>query len=346
MARVNALVVAGLVGSAASFSAMADVTSADFPQPTLDRWMYPFASNPGREVVAPTFGAILQPGFDDRDGQFLIGFDTADQVTPGLDPAEYRVVSARVRVWVSADQQFRYDPTFDSVSTLYADDDPTRTADLDTGKPVELFGVGYRNGWTVDTFMETSTFGGAPIIPPAEGARNVFAANFDGAGVATDISRQVRQRFEAQPMAIGLNPGLTPGDLVPAGTELEFVVDLCQPTVREYFQRALQAGKVRLVISSLSPAQGGPSGGTGDPTYPAFFTKENPTALVNGWEAKLELVVLTGQLADRTGDGIVDFSDYLDFLNAYDAGDLSADYNGDCLVDFADYLEFLNWYNM
>ncbi|MCC6677510.1 MAG: hypothetical protein IT436_10230 [Phycisphaerales bacterium] len=345
MTRLNQIVAAGLIGSAAAFAASADVITVDFQQPALDRWVYPFASNPGREVVAPTFGAILQPGFDDRDGQFLVGFDTASQVTPGLDPSAYLVVSARVKVVVSSDQQFRYDPSFDPVSTLFAEDDPSWTPDADTGKPVELFGVGYRNGWTVDTFLETSPFGGVPIVPPAEGARNVFPAMFDGAGVASDISRQVREGFDWQPMAIGRIDGLATGELVPAATEMEFVVDLCQPTVREYFQRALQGGKLRLMISSLSPAQGGPSGGTGDPTYPAFFTKENPTALINGWTAKLELVVMTGQLADRTGDGIVDFTDYLDFLNAYDSADPSADYNGDCIVDFADYLEFLNWYN-
>lgn len=336
-------VIAGLcVGAGA---ASADVVSVGYESPTLDRWMYPFGSQPGREVVAPSFGAILQPGFDDRDAQFLVGFDTGGQVTPGLQTDQYAVVQARVRVFVSADNQFRYDPTFDSVKSLYVETDPEYVADSDQGKPVELFGVGYRNGWTVDTFLETSPFGGAPIVPPAEGARNVFPARFDMGGDASDISRQVRDKLDWQPMAIGMNTALTPGQLVPAGTELTFDVALCQPTVREYFQRALQSGKVRLVVSSLSPAQGGPSGGTGDPTYPVFFTKENPGAILGGLQAKLELVVLMGQLADRNNDGVVDFTDYLDFLNAFDAQDPSADYNGDCVVDFADYLEFLNWFD-
>ncbi|MCC6675926.1 MAG: right-handed parallel beta-helix repeat-containing protein [Phycisphaerales bacterium] len=48
--------------------------------------------------------------------------------------------------------------------------------------------------------------------------------------------------------------------------------------------------------------------------------------------------------ADLTGDGIVDFADYLEFLNRYDALDPSVDFTGDGLVDFADYLEFLNLY--
>ncbi|MCC6677030.1 MAG: hypothetical protein IT436_07795 [Phycisphaerales bacterium] len=48
--------------------------------------------------------------------------------------------------------------------------------------------------------------------------------------------------------------------------------------------------------------------------------------------------------ADLTEDGLVDFSDYLEFLNAYEVRDLRVDYAGDGLVEFADYLEFLNRY--
>lgn len=48
---------------------------------------------------------------------------------------------------------------------------------------------------------------------------------------------------------------------------------------------------------------------------------------------------------DYNQDGLIDFGDYLEFLNRYDALDLSADLNGDGLVDFGDYLEFLNFYD-
>ncbi|MCC6678657.1 MAG: PEP-CTERM sorting domain-containing protein [Phycisphaerales bacterium] len=49
--------------------------------------------------------------------------------------------------------------------------------------------------------------------------------------------------------------------------------------------------------------------------------------------------------ADLNGDGLVDFSDYLEFLNYYDAQDPRVDYTGDGLVDFSDYLAFLNHYD-
>lgn len=48
---------------------------------------------------------------------------------------------------------------------------------------------------------------------------------------------------------------------------------------------------------------------------------------------------------DYVRDGIIDFLDYLEFLNRYDSQDPSADLNGDGMVDFADYLEFLNLYD-
>ncbi|MCC6678602.1 MAG: hypothetical protein IT436_15825 [Phycisphaerales bacterium] len=47
---------------------------------------------------------------------------------------------------------------------------------------------------------------------------------------------------------------------------------------------------------------------------------------------------------DFTGDGIVDFADYLEFLDLHEALDSRADLNGDGVIDFGDYLEFLNHY--
>lgn len=46
--------------------------------------------------------------------------------------------------------------------------------------------------------------------------------------------------------------------------------------------------------------------------------------------------------ADLTGDSLVDFSDYLAFLNEFSEGSPIADFTGDGTVDFSDYLEFLN----
>ncbi|MCC6675604.1 MAG: hypothetical protein IT436_00545 [Phycisphaerales bacterium] len=59
------------------------------------------------------------------------------------------------------------------------------------------------------------------------------------------------------------------------------------------------------------------------------------------WRAAL----LSACRADLDGDGVVDFADYLEFLNRYDVLDPSVDFNGDGVVDFTDYLEFLNFFD-
>lgn len=49
--------------------------------------------------------------------------------------------------------------------------------------------------------------------------------------------------------------------------------------------------------------------------------------------------------ADLNADGLIDFTDYLEFLTRFDSDDPSIDYNQDGFIDFADYLEFLNHYD-
>lgn len=50
--------------------------------------------------------------------------------------------------------------------------------------------------------------------------------------------------------------------------------------------------------------------------------------------------------ADFNGDSVLDFFDYLDFVDAFSANDISADYNGDSTVDFFDYLDFVDAYSL
>ncbi|MCC6675760.1 MAG: hypothetical protein IT436_01325 [Phycisphaerales bacterium] len=72
-------------------------------------------------------------------------------------------------------------------------------------------------------------------------------------------------------------------------------------------------------------------------TFPVFV--QNPDS------GNFRLCFDAGCPADLNGDGMVDFTDYLEFLNLYDAGSLCADFNGDGMIDFGDYLEFLNHYD-
>ena len=46
--------------------------------------------------------------------------------------------------------------------------------------------------------------------------------------------------------------------------------------------------------------------------------------------------------ADFNQDGIVDFFDYLDFVDAFSRNLLAADFNADAVIDFFDYLDFVD----
>lgn len=330
-------ITAALAAASLGGATLAQEIQVVFGSPTLDRWMYPFNFTPGIESQASCFGAIEQAGFDDRDGEFLLGFNVGAHVPTGLPLDQYRIVSARLTAVVLNDLEARYDPTFDSVRSLYQTSHPDYVPDADPGRPVEVFACGYRNGWTLETFGERSPFGGAPIVPPAEGARNVFPVAIDGNGTTVDVSRQVRQRFDAMGLSIGTTDTVSPGELMPSGTVMTFELSPCDPGTRLYLRQALAAGRLNLLVTSLQPASGGPDGGSGERTYPQFYTKENAAGL----PATLTLVVRVGDPGDFNGDGFKDFFDYADFIDAFESASPEADFNQDCFVDFFDFDDFV-----
>lgn len=223
-----------------------------------DRWMYPFAGAGGTSNRAPTFGANSYPTFDNRDAQFLVEWDTSGAFTPGLGASSYVIVSARVEIAVN-DGSFLYDPTVDAFGSYFGG------TDTDSGRPVELFGVGYRNGNSTNgSNLETLSFGPGG---PAAGIRNAFASDHLG-GADRDVSNNVQFGFDPVAFAIGQS-SLTPGDPVPAGTVFGFDLALTADVVA-YLQARLDGGRLDLAVATLhESAFGGPS------TYPAWATREN-----------------------------------------------------------------------
>jgi len=323
--------------AALSTAAAGQCISLQNMQVSLDRWMYGFNSTPGVEATASTFGAINQAGFDDRDAQIMLGWETGSVIRPGAP--SYDIRSGRVTIYSSVSDRFFYDPTPDSVVSLFDTADPEYVADADPGRPVELYGVGYRNGMSATTFGETSAFAPLPPFPPQEGVRSAFAAVFDGTGNATDISRQVRQRFESTPMAIGRIAGFIGGERPVAGTAMTFDVDLSDAATREYISRGLREGKLRFMVTSLEPASGGPGGGTGSPTYPAFYMREN--VISPAYTATLDLEVTAMAEFDMNQDGNLDQDDLHYLVNVVGGGDnptgADPDLNFDGNVDQDDY---------
>ncbi|HMO67012.1 MAG TPA: hypothetical protein PKE47_17630, partial [Verrucomicrobiota bacterium] len=158
-------------------------------QPTLDRWMYFIGDFDGQRPAASTFGAF-DPRFDTRDAQFLLGWDTGAAIATNAGPARYLLRRARLTLTVTQGGRFEYDPTHDAYTT-YATNQANYTPDLDPGRPAELYGAGFRNGFTAAGFLENSPYG--PVNPITSsnisiGTRNAFAAMFDTNRLPVDVS--------------------------------------------------------------------------------------------------------------------------------------------------------------
>jgi len=328
-----------VLAAAAPF-AHAGTIVVDMNQPTLDRWMYPFNPTPGQRPAASTFGVFEDARFDNRDAQFLVGFDTFGLVPTGEGVNRYQIQEARIRVTVLEGGAFRYDPTYDSYRTYLPTTHPDYLPDADAGRPVELYGVGFRNGFTAATFFETSPHGPALNF----GVRNAFATDFAG-GEPDDVSNNVRFGFETVPFAIGKNAALTPGQFVPSNTHLTFDIDLTNPDALAYLRQSLNEGRLRFIVSSLHPAEDPGIGLLPDRgitiNFPIFATRENKFGGDPFFFApQLHLVVTIADPCpgDANGDGLVDFNDLSIVLGAFgqSGAGLPGDLNGDGQVDFAD----------
>lgn len=330
--------------------AIAQNFNATYDTPVLDRWMYPFNFSAGAESRASLFAAINQPGFDDRDGELLVGFNTDAEIPTGMGRNRYKVLSATLSVFVENDNAFYYDPSADPLASSFDTSDPEYIADADPSKPIEVWAAGYRNGFSAATFQEDSAFGGTPVVQPAQQARNVFPALLDNAQNATDVALQVRQKFAANPMALAHlfdenSQELTPGTLVPQGTEVRFSLANVSSANYVYLQNALNSGLVRLLVTTLEPTSGGPGGGTGGITYPRIYTKENAVSSL-GYAPHLTLEVAITCAADFNGDNVVDDADFSIFVGSYnELLDARCDLNGDDVTDDLDFSLFAGAYD-
>lgn len=253
--------------------------------PDLDRWMYPFNSTPGLRPAAPLFGTFGdESGVDTRHGQFILAWNTAPTIPPGADIRRYLVRSVRLTVQPIREGSFLNDSTPDAFETYLFPEDPSAVPDSDAGRPLELFGTGFRGTFTDTPFLANSPFGSA-----AAGGRNGFAAGFNPQGELVDVGNNVGKRagnfapFPSRPFASGTIGGIDAGSPVPAGTDIQFDLNLSDPLVLGYVREALHEGRLWLTLTWL----GGSEGFSGTPTYPDIATAENlvfnpPRLIVEG----------------------------------------------------------------
>lgn len=326
----------------AAFSLCGQPFGLQVTPPTLDRWVYFAGDLDGARPAASTWGSF-DPRFDTRDGQFLLGWDTASLVPTNAGPARYLPRRARVTLTVTQADRFQYDPTHDAFET-YSTNTPAYRPDDDPGRPVELFGAGFRGGFTAATFLESSPYGQVNPFTSSNitiATRNAYAAAFDTNGALVDISNHVGQRnadwtqpeFEVRPWAVGQTTNVVPGTLVPDDARFTFDLDLTDPLVAGHLQQALHEGRLRLVVSSLHPAGqvGGPIGGGGQGSFPLWATKEN--LLYD--PPRLELEGVRIREADTDADGLPD--DWEDFHFGDLADSAADDHDGDGARNVAEF---------
>ena len=332
------LIAAGHVGAGES------TIVVQYDAPTIDRWNYPFNPTPGSRSTGSVFTARPEPGFDDRDGQVLIVFDTAAEVDPALGASAYEITDLTLTVMVERNNSFAYDPTADPWQSSLVESHPDYLPDADPGaRPVELFGVRFRNGWTLENYVENAPYcAGCDCFTNCVEVRNAYPIEFDPAGQSRDVSNNVRDAFDAAALAIGVIDTLNPGDLVPTRTDVTFSIDVENPAVQCYLRDGVDRGRLAFMITGLHDTTM-----LGSDGYPSFYMKEHINVPSTAQPARLEFTVNvtapSGVISDITGDSIVNVFDLFELLGAWGTcGCCAADLDGSGAVDVFDLFDLLS----
>lgn len=254
---------AGLIVAATSAA-----LGATYAQPTFDRWNYGFNGTPGTKTYAPTFSDGGYPdAFDLRDGQFLNSFVTSGDFAAGQGAGNYTVTSASLTATIIATTGYVYGGTGNAA-------------------PVELFGTGFRNGYTASSFGETGPYTDAgSVFPP--GVRNAYAADATGADASNNAG--------ATPFALGSIAGKNAGDAIVMGDVYTFSLDVNDPLIQAYLAGGLNDGILSFSLTCLEAAAPDGSG-----PYPAFATKESGFAAVT--------LDITADVIPTPGAGVLGFA--------------------------------------
>jgi hypothetical protein len=274
-------------------------------------------------------------GADSRLGQFLVGWDTAASVPTNQPVTRYLIRACRATVAISDGNQVIYDPTHDDLGTYFATNNPARVEDADAGRPIELFGVSFRNGYGNANFLQCS-----PVGNGSTGSNNVFAICWTTNGTSRDVGNNVGKTnatyapFETWPFAVAQTTAAAPGENLNPNDKLTFDLNLADPFLMGYLRRALRKGRLNLMVSSLHQS----SGQFGSEPYPAFATRFNEAFLEAPTLLDLDVTVVRD--LDTDTDGLPDDWEQFYFTNITNSA--SADFDNDGASNQSEYLADTN----
>lgn len=308
-----------------------------------DRWMYPFNATPGTRPGGSIFGTVsvpANPDFDNRDAQIVVAFDTTSIVPPGQGIDAYDVDSLVVRITLSGESSGPLDTTYDAWQTYLPEDAPGAVEDSDPGRPIEIHAAGFRFEFTRLTWQENTIF--SATGPFGTNNRSVYAASFDRKGGLFDVSSNVNDGVDSNPLAIATFAGVAEGETPQEGAIANFEIDLSDPRTRDWVAESLDEGRIIFSISSLINAS------QGDFVLTQFYLRENPLVGVGLRDAaSLSISGTQGGSGceipgDLNGDCFVDGADLGIFLSLWGTSNPAADLDGSGLVDGADLGIFLS----
>ena len=327
--------VRGIIALAIFTSVHADSYTASYERPDFDRWMYPYNATPGSRSVGPTFAAFDYDIFDNRDGQILFSFITNDNIPSDMGGNSYSIISVTLQVTTS-NSGIQYDPTQDAWETY---DLTTGVVDEDLGRPMELFGAGFRGGYDGLTFGEDGSYG-----PFSKGTRNAYALSYNQAGEAIDTSNSVEEEFNPLCFAVGENSTLEPGQFMDSETILNFDIDIANENIQTYLQDSLNAGILSFTLTSFHGAE--QPALRGEAQYPNFHLKESPAVdfgFADAAQLYIEVEINENTVPeDIDGDGTVGVADLLLLIAAWGpCSGCGEDITNDGVVNVQDVLQMI-----
>lgn len=317
---------------------------------TVARWMYPFNGDPAGRPTASVFGALGDgPNFDTRDAQYLLGWVTTNRIPAGQGAKNYLIRRARVTLSIASGNQYVYTGgTLRDYRTYLPTNHPSYLATTNTASPVELFGAGFRGGftnlenafvpWAATNYPQDGPYYANPASPGFYSTNRVaYAAGFNTNGVLVDVSNSISDDgtnelvnpFEVAPFALGLTTNVAPGQLMPVRSQLTFDLNLNDPLIYGYMQSGLNDGNLSFIVSSLGAASF-----SGPPVYPNFYTSFAAVAATNFPLLDLEGEIVRSNL-DSDADGLSD--DWENFYFSSLANDATSDGDGDGANNLAEY---------